>query len=211
MTSFSKKAPWILLFGDVAFFVVSLWLSLLVRYLGTPDKLTFNDHLAPFSLLFVVWVLVFFISGLYDKQSIIFAQKLKGLLIRTQIVNIFIAVSFFYFIPWYGITPKTTLFLYLLISLCFILAWRLSGYFILVPKSRERAVLIGKGEEVNALAKGAGELYNVDFVALIDPSRPSDEVAAEIEVLKPSLIVADLHSDRVQILLPNLYNLIFSQ
>ncbi|HVT74957.1 MAG TPA: sugar transferase [Candidatus Paceibacterota bacterium] len=210
MTSFSKKAPWLLLLGDVAAFAVSLWLSLLFRYLGAPDRLTFFDHFAPFSLLFIVWTLVFFISGLYDKQSIIFAQRLKGLLVRAQIVNILVAVSFFYFIPWYGITPKTTLFFYLLISLGIILAWRTYGYFLIVPKSRERAILIGGGE-MGDIVKEAGDIYNLDFVGFIDPSRHHSDVAAEIERLHPTLVIADLHSDKVQTLLPSLYNLIFSQ
>ena len=41
-------------------------LTLLFRYLSVPDAFFWNQHVAPFTILFVVWVLVFFIAGLYE-------------------------------------------------------------------------------------------------------------------------------------------------
>ncbi|HEU5114274.1 MAG TPA: exopolysaccharide biosynthesis polyprenyl glycosylphosphotransferase [Candidatus Paceibacterota bacterium] len=212
MTSFRKKAPWILLFGDLAAFVASLWLTLFFRYLDLPDREIFFAHLAPFSLLFIVWALVFFISGLYDKQNALFSGKLSGLVVRTQIANILIATAFFYFIPWYGISPKTTLFLYLFISLCLILLWRMYIYPAVAPKSRERAVVIGTGEDMRDVIEEAKlALRSIDFLAFIDLSKPHKDILAEIRALHPTIVVADLHDDKVRALLPALYNLIFSQ
>ncbi len=200
MTILNKRAAWILLAGDVAAFILSLWITLLVRYAVKPEKATFLDHLAPFSVLFVVWVLVFFISGLYDKQSVVFKSRVPALLTQAQSANMLIATAFFYFIPWYGISPKTTLFLYLLVSLCLILLWRIYGYSAIVPRSRERAVLIGEGEEMAELERELRDNrhYNIDVVG------PSD-------VEKASLVVIDLASEKIQGDLPRFYNLLFSR
>jgi exopolysaccharide biosynthesis polyprenyl glycosylphosphotransferase len=214
MTAYNRKAHWVLLAGDLLAFVVSLWFTLSVRHVETADRAVFLEHLAPFSLLFVVWLLVFFIYGLYDKQSIVFASRLPGSLIQAQVTNMLIATAFFYFIPWYGISPKTTLFLYLFISLCIVIAWRMYGYFVLVPRSRERAVVVGGGEEMRELVSEVGKSkhYNVDFIASIDLDKATPEEAlSQIRSLGASLIVADLYSDKVQSILPHLYNLLFSQ
>ena len=214
MTIFNKKAPWLLLFGDIAAFVVSIWITLLFRYIETPTSEVFFAHLAPFSLLFVVWALVFFIYGLYEKHSVVFRSKLFGTLVQGQVVNMLIATTFFYLIPWYGISPKTTLFLYLFISLCLILLWRVYGFFFIVPKSREKAVLIGSGEEMHELYREAQKSthYNVDFIFLIDLSTTlKGDIVKTIRESGATLVVVDLYNDKVRAVLPDLYNLLFSR
>ncbi len=214
MTIFNKRTPWLLLIGDLAAFIVSLWVTLSLRYVATVDKATFFEHLAPFSLLFVVWLLVFFIFGLYEKQGTVFKSMLPGTLLKSQLVNMLIASAFFYLIPWYGISPKTTLFLYLLVSLLIISLWRVYGYFMLVPRSRENAVVIGSGEEMHELVAEVAKSrhYNIDFVASIDLDKtPASQVPILLKKENVSLVVADLHNDKIQALLPHLYNLLFSQ
>lgn len=215
MTIFNKKAPWILLAGDLIVFVLSLWITLLIRYVETPTHASFLDHLMPFSLLFIVWTLVFFISGLYDKQSTIFKSRLPALLIQSQLVNILIAVTFFYFIPWYGITPKVTLFLYLLVSVCVITLWRSYGYFLFVPRSREKAIIVGGGKEMHELIDqvSKNKNYNIDFVAVIDvdTTGEAETLLKSASTAGASMIIVDLYNSRVQTILPKLYNLLFSR
>ena len=125
-----------------------------------------------------------------------------------------IATTFFYLIPWYGISPKTTLFLYLFISLCLILLWRVYGFFFIVPKSRERAVLIGSGEEMHELYREAQKSthYNVDFIFLIDLSTTlKGDIVKTIRESGATLVVVDLYNDKVRAVLPDLYNLLFSR
>ena len=61
----NKKEPLILFVGDIFFFFMALWLTLVVRYAELPAQELLMNHLAPFSILSVAWVLVFFIAGLY--------------------------------------------------------------------------------------------------------------------------------------------------
>lgn len=214
MTIFNKRALWLLLLGDAFLFIVSLWLALFLRYGHSPDRDVFFAHLAPFSLLFVVWILVFFITGLYDKQSVILKSKLPIYLLQGQAVNSIIAVIFFYFIPWFGISPKTTLFVYLVISLLLIIWWRVYGYFLIVPKVIERAILIGEGEEVGELRREieSNPRYNINIISSIDLDRASREnVMREIEESGATIVAIDFHNERASKVLPNLYNLIFSR
>jgi exopolysaccharide biosynthesis polyprenyl glycosylphosphotransferase len=212
--TFNRRTPLVLLAGDAAIFVVSLWLTLFMRYFEKPTEAVFLSHLAPFSFLFVVWILVFFIFGLYEKQGMVFRSELPGTLFRCQLSNALIATAFFYFIPWYGISPKTTLFLYLFVSLCLILLWRMYGYFAIAPKSREKALVIGSGEEMRELVLEIkrSSHYNLDLVYVIDlDSFSGNNPLRDIQLNEITLVVVDLYNDKVQAVLPHLYNLLFSQ
>src|SRR3989344_2807438 len=111
MSSVNRKKPFVLLFGDTLFFLVALWLTLLLRNVEPPSQELFLTHLLPFSLLFAVWVIVFYIAGLYEKHTAILKSKLPNILANTQLINSSLAVIFFYLIPFFGITPKTILFI----------------------------------------------------------------------------------------------------
>ena len=142
-----RKNESILLFlGDILFLIAALWVTLALRYFDLPSGEIFYAHLAPFIILFAVWVLVFFIAGLYDKHTVIFKRKLPSIILNAQIANIIIAALFFFLIPYFGITPKTNLFIYLFISFIFIVFWRLSLFPILENKKRQNALLIAGGK-----------------------------------------------------------------
>ena len=66
----SKQESIILLFGDLISFVAALWLSLLGRFQSLPSREVFGDHLLPFGVVFVIWILVYFIAGLYVRRII---------------------------------------------------------------------------------------------------------------------------------------------
>ena len=117
-----------LLVGDIAVFIISLWVTLTIRYVGVPSWSLFESHLVPFILLFVVWALIFFIVGLYDRPILLFRNRLPSKLAGAHIVNLVIALIFFYSVPYFGIAPKATLFLYLLVSSILLALWRLFVY-----------------------------------------------------------------------------------
>src|SRR3989338_1536109 len=125
MGNLIKKEAVVLFFGDVFFFVFSLWLSLYIRFAELPNWDRFETHFTPFSILFIFWFLVYFIAGLYDKHTLILKSKLPSIVFNAQIVNSIFAIIFFYTIPTFGITPKTILFIYLFVSFISTLLWRL--------------------------------------------------------------------------------------
>lgn len=212
-----RKDFLVLLGGDVAFLLASLWISLLLRNVAPPSRELFLTHVAPFSLLFVAWVAVFYIAGLYEKHTTIIQSKLPSVLGAAQLANSAVAVVFFYFIPFFGITPKTILFIYLFVSFALILFWRTYGYFALGSKKQVNAILIGSGEEVKELVAEVNNnpIYNLRFVSSVDLERADEsgfwrEIVAKVYAEEVSVIAIDLSHKNVEPVLPHLYNLIFS-
>lgn len=218
MTFSGKREPLILFLGDILSFLASLWLMLFIRYGEIPSDRVFSGHLAPFSILFAVWILIFFIAGLYEKHTLIFQSLLPSRLLNTEAINASIAIIFFYFVPYFGITPKTNLFIYIIISFVLILLWRVKGYRILVTKKKQNAVLIGSGEEMKELKEEVNNnpRYDIKFISSVDLDE-IDSLDFKEEVLKTiyseeiPVVAIDLRNEKVEPILPNLYNLIFSK
>jgi hypothetical protein len=59
----------ILILGDVVCFSLALWLTLFVRYLEWPPMERLQAHFGPFLMLSSLWLIIFYIAGLYDKLS----------------------------------------------------------------------------------------------------------------------------------------------
>lgn len=206
-----------LLFGDIFFFILALWLTLVIRYTSLPDTTLFYNHIIPFSFLFAVWVIIFFISGLYDKHTIIFRKKLSDVILMAQTVNVLIAAVFFFFIPYFGITPKTNLVIYLIVSFLLISLWRLYLFGYVRPRTRQKAILIGSGKEMKELEDEVNKnsSCHLKFIKTIDLKNISNPNDIQKEVLEAvtgkgvSIIVANTKSNELELLLPLFYNLTF--
>ena len=59
----------LLLLGDIFILYSSLALTLWIRY-GYLDQNLCNRHLLPFSIIFAIWLIVFFINGLYEFKKV---------------------------------------------------------------------------------------------------------------------------------------------
>lgn len=217
MTSLNRKDPLLLFFGDAVIFIVSLYAVLLIRYRHVPGGEVLYDHLVPFSFLFIAWFLVFFIAGLYEKRTVILRNRLPSTILKAQIVNTVLAISFFYFIPYFGITPKTNLFLYLVISFFLILVWRIYGYSVFGTKRKQNAILIASGEEMRELKEEVNfhKHYNLHFISSVDLDKIEsldfqEEIVKRVYSEDISVIAIDFKNSKVDPILPALYNLIFS-
>lgn len=218
MTAVNKKEPFVLLLGDLVAFYIALWLMLVARYFSLPKGDLWYSHVTSFSILFVVWVGVFFIAGLYEKHTLILKSRLSGAILNAQIANSVIAVMFFYLIPYFGITPKTNLFINLALSLGLILFWRIYLYPFFEVRKKDNAILVGMGGEMLELQKEVNNnpRYGLHIISSIDLSAVGNESFKE-EILEQmyadqvSVLVADFRNEKVEPLLPNLYNLIFSK
>lgn len=214
----NKKESLTLLIGDIVFFLVALWLTLLVRYFDIPSSELWFSHILPFSIIFAIWVFVFFIAGLYEKHTLMLKSRLPSIIFRTQIINSAIAVLFFYLIPYFVITPKTNLFIDLAFSFGFVYFWRVYLVSFLGFKKREKALLIGSGKEMKELKEEVNQntRYSMKFISSIDLNKLEsidfqEEIVKKIYSEGVSTIVVDLKSKKVIPILPNLYNLIFSK
>lgn len=197
MQILGKKEPLVLFLGDLVCFVVSLWLSLSLRSLSWPSTEFFMTHLVPFSIIFAVSISTFYIAGLYGKHTLILKSKLPNILLNSQVANSVLAIALFYFIPFFGIAPKTLLFIYLAVSTALVISWRMYGYFFLIPRRIEKAVIIGSGDETNELVKEVNDnnIYNIKFVKDFEEA---------------SFVIADFSDEKLKSILPDLYERIFS-
>ncbi len=218
MAILTRKESILLFFGDVVFFVISLWLTLFFRFTSVPTWEVFISHLLPFSILFVLWFLVYFIAGLYEKHTLILKSKLPSIVFNAQVANSIIAIAFFYAFPVFGIAPKTILFVYLFISFIGVLFWRLYGLSKITKKEKQSALLIGAGGEMKELLSevNGNDRYDLHFVSSVDVNK-IDSIDVQEDIIKQvysndiKIIAVDFANEKITTLLPHLYNLVFSK
>jgi len=200
MTTAFRPRTLVLFMGDMLSFILALWLSLFLRAFELPIQGVFVAHLVPFSLLFIAWVAVFFIAGLYENRSIILARRaLSATLLIAQTFNVAIAALFFFFVPLFGIAPKTLLFIYLVVSFLLVLIWRAA----LAPRlwHPERAIAVGSGPEIQELAVALNAAHRAParIAAIIDPSEEdlAGELRAAVARYRVRMVIADWDNPRV--------------
>ncbi len=219
MSSVSRREWLILVIGDVVAFYAALYLTLLVRYLDVPTQELLISHLPPFTLLFVAWLIVFVIAGLYGKHTLLFKRELPGNIVAAQIANVLIAAAFFFLVSYFNIAPKTNLFIYLIISSILIAFWRLTIFPSFGFSRRDKAVALGSGKELAELVEEVNghSRYRLEFVEAIDLTRAGNPNDVQQKVLKRiaadgvSVIVANMRGKDLDLLSPLLYNLSFVQ
>ncbi|MBL8158338.1 sugar transferase [bacterium] len=216
MTLVPKRDYLILLLGDLCIFAASLWVALTLRYLEIPSLSFLSLHTAPFSILFVAWVGIFFLAGLYGRYTRIFRTKLLSTIVYTQLINVIIAALFFFFVEFFLIAPKTVLLIYLIVSSFLIIFWRAFLYPRLRGGRKLKGVLIAAGADARALAEeiGSDSRYPFAFEYVVDTSQtPSHEViqhacrvAEEDDI---AFLVVDVSDNAIQTALPILYDAAF--
>lgn len=206
----------LLIAGDILAFVTALWLTLLVRYLELPSVERFWQHLWPFLTLSGIWLMSFYIAGLYDKHTTFLKSLLFARILNTQVVNTLIAAVLFFIIP-FGITPKTNLAIYLVFSIALVTAWRTWLFRYVAPRTRHRAILIADGPEAIELVDeiNNNDRYLYSFHRLIDEetARSTPDFEAKlmglIERDRIDIIVANPNGEYISAVLPRLFDLAF--
>lgn len=166
MDSVVKLKQIMLLVGDIIVFYFALALSLFLRY-GQNIENYITPHLLPFTLMLAFWLIIFYINGLYDlrslKNSPDFAKKFFALVA----INGALAIFLFYLLPLI-ITPRTNLFIFLIIFGLSLYIWR-SFYNTLLSSGKpiNRLLLIGYNqtaeELINHIEKNPQLGYEIKF------------------------------------------------
>lgn len=142
----------LLFLGDIAIFYFSLVLTLVIRYgiiSRTPSwvKIALDLHLIPFTILYFVWLIILSAAGLYDINRLRNDSKFYKTLFLSFTVYGGIATAFFYFIPYFGITPRVNLFIDLGLMLVLLTPWRHLFNRWLQKSLRIKAVFLGAGPQ----------------------------------------------------------------
>lgn len=218
MTILPKRDPFVLLVGDVITFVVALWVTLMLRSLALPSLDLFLQHLVPFSILFVAWVFVFMLSGLYNRSTWLLRIRLPESILYSQLLNVVLSALFFFFVPTFGIAPKVVLAIYLIVSSVLIFLWRVYISPRVVSHARQAAVLIGTGSDVKELVEEVNNnpRYPFVFTQVIDTAEMSLAEAMQrlVHIVETrstaSFIVADTSASIMSAVLPIVYDVAFN-
>lgn len=148
---FSRRETAILLIGDFSILAISLWAAITLRNFSFPSFSYFQANLVPFSPLFVLSLAVFYIAGLYEKQTRPIRRSMGVRILGAQAATVTIAAIVFFVLPL-PIAPKTILALYLLVSVVGESMWRFYRMnHEISPDDRESACLVGSGRIADEL------------------------------------------------------------
>ncbi len=212
-----RNEPLLLLLGDVLVFYIALWVTLFLREFEVPSAEVWTTHAVPFSIFFIVSVIVYFIAGLYDQHTSLVRSKLPSLVAYSQTVTVILAALFFFTVPYFGITPKTILAIFLATSSTFVVIWRLVlTKYVGVRRSRN-ALVFGSGKEVEQLIRelSVSERYGLYIRQRFDPKdvEVSEEFEEQmLEYIKKkdiAVIIVDSRDKHMVQITPVLYNLLF--
>lgn len=144
-----KAKQAILILGDIFFLYFSLFLTIFIRY-GSIGKAQLQTHLFPFSIVFIAWLIIFYVVGLFDIRNL----KINVFFIRRFVLGLVLGVvasiALFYLVPSFRISPKTNLLIFSVIFGAFDFLWRwIFGRLIKSPT--KTVLLIGNNPNANEL------------------------------------------------------------
>ncbi len=181
-----KGLKFVVVGGDVVSLYFSLFVGLGIRY-GTDFLLSrYEAHLFPFSIVFVLWLIVFYITDLYNISRPINNR----FFLYSMMSNLGVAVGFFYAFPGLEISPKTNLILVAVIYSVFFYLWRFFLVRLLDSMGVERpVVVIGTDSHALELVKKLKDAPRLGYTIraiLQDPESRSavQKRFPEIEVLE---------------------------
>jgi exopolysaccharide biosynthesis polyprenyl glycosylphosphotransferase len=124
MDSGNKLKSFLFFVADAVALYAALFITLLIRYGGRFYGEFLDAHALPFTIIFVLWILVFYIAGLYDLRRLRNNLEFVKTLFLCIGINAALAVLLFYLIPVFGIAPKTNLLIFIVIFAFIEVFWR---------------------------------------------------------------------------------------
>lgn len=186
----------ILMGGDWLCFTVGFYLGLALRNLKWPEWVQIEKHLALFFVIFLLWIIINFINGLYDLGELK-KPKSKQHFIEAALISLVISVIFFYLFPNQQIAPKTILLLNVIIGYGFSYLWReIYNKFISAQTLHNNIIFIGYTPETQELIDILQKYPERDYrtVALIDPVHmvkssefPDFDVYYSVRAIRPAI------------------------
>lgn len=137
----------VLLLGDAALLYAALFLGLWIRYYPAPSSVIIQKHIIPFTVVFILWLVLFGAFGLYDARFMKNEKELLERLIRTIFWSVIATMIFFYALPIFTIEPRRNLFIIAVLAMTLIFAWRYLFNNILIQAKSSRIIFIGINPE----------------------------------------------------------------
>jgi lipopolysaccharide/colanic/teichoic acid biosynthesis glycosyltransferase len=196
--AFDRRETALLLMGDFVILGASLWVTLLIRNLAIPAAGYFEKNLVPFLPMFLISLFVFYVAGLYEKQTRPIRRVMGSRILGAQAATVIIAAVLFFVLPL-SIAPKTILVLYLIVSVAAESVWRFYRMRYEIKFSeRTPVLLVGSGlataelyDEVNNNNK-----YLIRFTKIVDKYHSASSETDSSTVMYTSSLYEEIF-DRV--------------
>ena len=175
--AFDRRETAVLLIADFLILVASLWAALFLRNLPLPPFGYFDENLVPFLPVVILSLKIFYIAGLYEKQTRPIRRVMGARIASAQIATVAIAAVLFFILPL-SIAPKTILVLYLIVSVVAESMWRFYRMNREMGASNQvEALLIGSGPAVLELYDevNGNDRYLIRFVCHIETDGLSED------------------------------------
>lgn len=201
----------IILCGDLILLVISFFLTFFLRSLELPSSIVVSTNIMPMVVLYAIWIVLFFIAGLYEIEKFISFNDLRNRFLKTMLAVGIISVLIFYTIPIWGITPKTILLINLLVVTGFLWLWRKFFFNNVVKSSKINVIFFGSSKEVEDFANFVNNSPQLAYqvVDIFDDNK-SKEVNIERYVKEHNIEVIAVSDEIKQddALISDFYNII---
>lgn len=185
---------WIIVFGDLVSFLVSFILLIFIRFNKESYVSAIDSHIAPFVILYLFWVLIFYIFGLYDlvtiKPTIPYLKRWMLALISSFVVGLLL----FYFAPIFGISPKVNLFIQVVLFGFFSFLFRRIIYTLFAKAITQPAILVGDSSYLVELKKTIEAVPQIGLL-IINHYKSTNEININEIDIKNLVIILDKNNN----------------
>jgi exopolysaccharide biosynthesis polyprenyl glycosylphosphotransferase len=197
-----RLKQFLLISGDFLCFSLSYYLTIALRYgkIPTLEEILINVPL--YTGLFIFWILINYINGLYDFNKQLSPVKLYRRVSETAILVLIFSIFYFYLFSKTNVTPKRILFLTVCIGYFFTILWRkLFDRYIGKSRLRTNVIFVGLTPDseylIDYIVKNKESGYTI--AALIDGGKeykaPNNEfpIYSDLKSLRPAIHTKNAH------------------
>ncbi len=177
---------WLVFLPDAVLFYVGLYLAAFFRYDQVLSGVALSTHLATFSPLYVFWLVVFFIHGLFESASFRRYTSVVFNLVSAFAVNFLLSAIYFYFQPNLILTPRRFLLIHLGISFVLVLAWHLVVKYLIKNRLTQNVYLFSFDNELKDLEE---EIKTHSFMGFRVLGHISEQNLFSTRFAKDSIII----------------------
>jgi lipopolysaccharide/colanic/teichoic acid biosynthesis glycosyltransferase len=139
---------WLLALPAILLCYLSLMIVINVRYPAglSPDELQL--HVIHFSVIYVLWMVVLFMHNIFEREVLQQTRKIIFSLVSAMVINLVIAVAYFYFQPDLILTPRRFLLGHVGLTFIFLITWCLLIRQVLARRLTEVLYLYNHGQDL---------------------------------------------------------------
>jgi lipopolysaccharide/colanic/teichoic acid biosynthesis glycosyltransferase len=144
---------WFMVLPTAGFFYVALFLTIKLRYPVGLTQTKLLVHLQAFTIIYFFWLLVFFSHNLFDFTILRRYTTLFFSLVSAMIINLLIAIIYFYFQPALILTPRRFLLVDISLTFLLVLFWNLIVKWFIFGRLTQSVYLFSFNNQLENLAE----------------------------------------------------------